>query len=153
MMSPAGFQHGHLGAKLAQILLNFAEPRGLGAVTGSETGFLIARDPDTVRAPDAAFVRAERLPPADPRGFFPGAPDLAVEVLSPSDRASEVSAKVRDWLEAGAGAVWVIDPENETVTVYRTPGEAAILGISDTLPGGDVLPGFAVPVREIFARP
>jgi len=153
MMSPAGFQHGHVAANIIAILANFVNPRGMGAVTGSETGFLINRDPDTVRAPDAAFVRAERLPPADPRGFFPGAPDLAVEVLSPSDRASEVSAKVRDWLEAGAAAVWVVDPENQTVTVYRSPGEAAILGGSDTLLGGDVLPGFGVPVREIFARP
>jgi len=152
MMSPAGFRHGHLGAKLAQILMNFVEPRGLGVVTGSETGFLIARDPDTVRAPDAAFVRAERLPPDDPRGFFPGAPDLAVEVLSPSDRASEVNAKIRDWLGAGSEMVWVVDPETETVSVYRCPGEAVILSISGTLAGGDVLPGFEVPVRQIFAR-
>jgi len=152
MMSPAGFRHGHIAADIGAILTNFVNPRGLGVVTGSETGFQIARDPDTVRAPDAAFVRAERLPPADPRGFFPGAPDLAVEVLSPSDRASEVNAKVRDWLEAGAGVVWVVDPENETVAVYRSPGEAAILGVSDTLPGGDMLPGFAVPVRQVFAK-
>lgn len=151
MMSPAGFRHGHLAAKLAQILMNFVESRALGVVTGSETGFQIAHDPDTVRAPDVAFVRADRLPPIEPRGFFPGAPDLAVEVLSPCDRASEVNAKVRDWLEAGARRVWVVDPQTETVAVYRSAGEAAILGLSETLPGEDVLPGFAVPVRQIFA--
>jgi len=151
MMSPAGFRHGHVAAKLAQLLMNFVESRSLGAVTGSETGFQIARDPDTVRAPDVAFVRADRLPPIEPRGFFPGAPDLAVEVLSPSDRASEVNAKVRDWLETGARRVWVVDPENQTVAVYRSVSEATILGLPETLSGEDVLPGFAVPVRQILA--
>ena len=151
MMSPAGFQHGHLAAEIIALLTTFVNRHRLGVVTGSETGFQIARDPDTVRAPDAAFVRTDRLPPIEPRGFFPGAPDLAVEVLSPSDRASEVNAKVRDWLEAGARRVWVVDPENQTVAVYRSPGEATILGLSETLPGEDVLPGFAVPVRQIFA--
>lgn len=153
MMSPAGFQHGHLAASIGTILTNFVEPRGLGVVTGAETGFLIARDPDTVRAPDAAFICAERLPPPDPRGFFPGAPDLAVEVLSPSDRASEVNSKVRDWLEAGARVVWVIDPQNRTVAIHCSLGKATILGMSETLPGQDVLPGFAMPVRQIFGGP
>lgn len=153
MMSPAGFQHGHLAAEIGALLTNFVKPRGLGAVTGAETGFLIARDPDTVRAPDVGFVRADRLPPIAPRGFFPGVPDLAVEVLSPSDRASEVNAKVRDWLEAGAGAVWVVDPEQRTVTVHRSLDESVVLETSDTLTGGNVLPGFVVPVRQVFTGP
>ncbi len=102
-------------------------------------------------APDAAFIRAERIPATPVRGFFPEAPDLAVEVLSPGDRASEVLAKVQDWLAAGCRAVWVIDPETATVTVYRGLGQIAVLGSAATLSGHDVLPGFSLPVREVFA--
>jgi len=151
MMTPAGFEHGCVEAVLAGILRDFVKTRGTGRVTGAETGFQIARNPDTVRAPDVAFVRAERVPAALPRGFFPGPPDLAVEVLSPDDRAGEVLAKVRDWLEAGCRAVWVVDPKTRTVSVHDSPNRALILAATDTLSGGDVLPGFSVPGAEIFA--
>ena len=87
-----------------------------------------------------------------PDGFFPGAPDLAVEVLSPSDRAGDVLAKVQDWLNAGTAAVWVVDPKTQTVTIYGADRKAAILTSTDTLSGGDLLPGFSVPVAELFAR-
>ena len=150
MMSPAGFRHGRFAAEIAAAVANFVKPRGLGVVTGAETGFFIARDPDTVRAPDVGFVRADRLAGIEPAGFFPGAPDVAVEVLSPSDRASEVNAKVRDWLDAGSRMVWVVDPENQTVAVYSSPSGAVILGASETLLGGEVLPGFTLPLGEIF---
>ena len=121
--------------------------RGLGR----ETGFRISQDPDTVRAPDAAFICAERAGSELPEGFFPGPPDLAVEVLSPNDRASEVIAKVRDWLDAGCRAVWVVDPKTRTVAVYHGNREAVLLQITDTLGGGDLLPGFVVPVADLFA--
>ena len=151
MMSPAGSRHGSVVARLTGRMVGFVDEDRLGAVFGAETGFRIQHDPDSVRAPDVAFVRASRLPADLPEGFFPGPPDLAVEVVSPSDRASEVLAKVQDWLEAGSAAVWVVDPETRRVSVYRA-GEMAVLKETDVLSGGDLLPGFSLPVARIFAR-
>lgn len=151
MMSPAGSRHGAITARMAHLLLGFVEAHDLGVVLGAETGFKIASDPDTVRAPDAAFIRADRIGETLPPGFFPGAPDLAVEVLSPDDRASEVLAKVENWLDAGCRAVWVLDPKTRTVAVYRGNGDGVILKSTDTLTGGDILPGLQLPVANIFA--
>jgi Uma2 family endonuclease len=125
MMTPAGFRHGRVAASLTAALEAFVSQGVLGVVTATETGFLIEREPDTVRAPDVAFLRSQRLPAEEPVGFFPGAPDLAVEVLSPDDRASEVNAKVAQWLEAGCDAVWVVDPQNQTVTIFDGPDRFA----------------------------
>jgi Uma2 family endonuclease len=149
-MTPAGFEHGRIAAEIGWVLKEYVKQRPIGIVTGAETGFQISRDPDTVRAPDAAFTRAERVPATPVRGFFPEAPDLAVEVVSPGDRASEVTAKVQDWLSAGCRMVWVVDPEVASVTVYRGRNQIAILGSSDVLNGEDVLPGFSVPVGSLF---
>ena len=151
MMSPAGFDHGRLAINIGNALANFAKVRSLGIVVSAEPGFQIAHDPDTVRAPDVAFVRAERIPPGGVKGFFQGSPDIAVEIVSPNDRASKVMAKAQDWLQAGSSLVWVVDPETRTISVYRTRNEIAVLDETDTLTGGDVLPGFAVPVAKIFA--
>jgi Uma2 family endonuclease len=150
MMSPAGSRHGAIAAELAALLRDFVKPRGLGVVMGAETGFQVSRDPDTVLAPDVAFVRADRIRGGLPAGFFPGAPDLAVEVLSPGDRASEVIAKVENWLGAGSLVVWVVEPKLLTITVYRSGREAAVFNPTDTLDGGDLLPGFHASVAEIF---
>ena len=122
-----------------------------GVVLGAETGFKIASDPDTVRAPDAAFIRADRVTGELPQGFFPGSPDLAVEVLSPEDRASEVLAKVECWLHAGCSDVWVVDPKTCSVAIYRPGGTAVILEAEDTIDGGNLLPGLKIPVARIFA--
>ncbi len=151
MMSPAGFGHGRIANRISVRLGTFVEERSLGVVTTAETGFQIGRDPDTVRAPDVAFVRAERLPAIEPLGYFQGAPDLAVEVLSPQDRAGEAVAKVQDWLDADCREVWVVDPRTRTVTVYRGGNEALVLHASDTLACGELLHGFSIPVAEIFA--
>jgi Uma2 family endonuclease len=151
MMSPAGSEHGAVAAEINRSLGNFVKPRGLGTVLGADPGFLIAQDPDTVRAPDVAFLRAERIGGRLPKGFFPGAPDLAVEVLSPGDRASEVLEKVQDWLAAGCLAVWVVEPKKQTITVYDNRHTVVRLRSTDSLSGGDVLPGFSVPVAELFA--
>jgi Uma2 family endonuclease len=151
MMTPAGYEHGRICGNLCFLLRRFVSQHRLGEVVTGEPGFVIARDPDTVRAPDVAFVRAERVPPAGSRGFFQGAPDLAVEVLSPTDRAGEVLAKVRDWLASGSLAVWVVDPRTQTVSVYHGRSEVTILSAGDTLGGGEVLPGFSLPVAEVFA--
>jgi Uma2 family endonuclease len=151
MMSPAGSEHGAITGAIASILRNYVKPRRLGAILTADPGFHIASDPDTVRAPDVAFIRADRISAGLPKGFFPGAPDLAVEVLSPGDRASEVLAKVQDWLGAGSAAVWVVDPKAQTVIVYGGDHKATLLSAADTIPGGDVLPGFSTPVAEFFA--
>jgi len=152
MMSPGGFEHGSVVASITGPLAVYVRERRLGQVTGAETGFQIAHHPDTVRAPDVAFVRAQRIPEVLPRGFFQGAPDLAVEVISPHDRASEVLAKVRGWLDAGSLAVWVVDPPSRTVTVYASGLAAILLGQEDHVDGGEILPGFRLSVAEIFAR-
>lgn len=151
MMSPAGFQHGRFASRIVAALENHAARGGLGVVTTAEAGFQLARDPDTVRAPDVAFVRAERIPPEGVKGFFQGPPDLAVEVVSPSDRASEVASKVQAWLQAGSAVVWVVDPETRSVAVHRNCGETVVLTLADTLLGGDLLPDFAMSVAALFA--
>jgi len=151
MMSPAGSRHGSVVARLTGRLVGFVDEHPLGTVFGAETGFQICCNPDTVRAPDVGFVRAERVEGELPGGFFPGAPDLAVEVLSPGDRASEVLAKVQDWLGAGCAGVWVVDPHTRSISVYHADGSVAILRERDVLDGGDLLPGFLLPVAEVFA--
>lgn len=150
MMSPAGEEHGWLVANLSASLTVFVRQHGLGRVYAGDTGFHIARDPDTVRAPDVAFVRAERAGDKPAARFFPGAPDLAVEILSPSDRAGEVLAKVHDWLDAGCRAVWLVDPRTRTVTAYRSRTRITVLGVDDQLSGEDVVDGFSMQVAEIF---
>jgi Uma2 family endonuclease len=149
-MSPTGYEHGRLAAEIAGILRDFVKPRGLGAITGAETGFYIEHNPDTVRAPDVGFIRSDRLPSAKLSSFFDGPPDLAVEILSPSDRASEVIAKVHEWLHAGCNTVWVVDPETETITVHESKERIFELSKSDMLNGGGVLPEFSVLVRDVF---
>ncbi len=151
MMTPAGFEHGRVVMRLGEFLSSHIRTRGLGVATGAETGFQISRDPDTVRAPDVGFVSAERVPPTATAGFFSGAPDLAVEVLSPNDRATEVLGKVQDWLGAGCRLVWVIDPGTRTVSVHGSRSQGGVLSDSDELTGGALLPDFRVPVAEIFA--
>jgi Uma2 family endonuclease len=124
----------------------------LGVVFGAETGFRLASNPDTVRAPDLAFVRRERIPAGGiPREFWTGAPDLAVEVISPSDRYTEVEEKVQDWLSAGTHMVVVVNPRTRAVTVYRAPTEVTRLTESDLFSGGDLLPGFTCRVSEFFS--
>ena len=119
----------------------------------AETGFLLEQDPDTVQAPDIAFVRRERIEKAGRvEGYWIGAPDLAVEVLSPSDTVRRIEGKVAEWLESGSRLVWVVSPKMHTVTVYRSLTEIVVLTEKDTLDGGDVVPGFQIPIAEIFAE-
>jgi len=151
MMTPAGFEHGRIVARVCGRLQQFVEAAELGVVTGAETGFQIGHDPDTVRAPDAAFVQARRIPSPLPHGFFQGPPDLAVEVLSPSDRAGEVLTKVQNWLDSGCRAVWLIDPANRKVSVYHAHEQTVTWSVANSLDGGDVLPGFQLSVAELFA--
>lgn len=150
-MSPAGFRHGKLSALMTRRIADFVYTHRLGDVVGAETGFVLARDPDVVLAPDAAFVRSERLPSEDEQeGFLELAPDLVVEVVSPSDRSRDVHAKVRAYLDAGVMLVWVVDPGSQDVTVYTPDRTARVFVTGDELDGGDVLPGFRLPVADIF---
>jgi Uma2 family endonuclease len=123
----------------------------LGRTFGAETGFLLERDPDTVMAPDAAFVRQERIDATGiPRGYFPGAPDLAVEIISPSETAQQADEKARAWLHFGTSLVWNIRPLTRSVDVYRPGAEVESLSARDTLQGEDVIPGFSCSVRDLF---
>lgn len=150
-MSPAGFHHGRLIMNIATPLDQHVRTQQLGVVCAAETGFLLARDPDTVRAADVAFICQARIDPsAEIEGYWPGAPDLAVEVVSPHDLYTEVDAKVADWLDAGTRMVVVINPRKHTVTVYRSRTQIVVLREQDTLDGGDVLPGWTLPVANIF---
>ena len=150
-LTPPGAAHGFVAANSSGILREFVRPRGLGVVFGAETGFVISTDPDTVRAPDAAFVASDRLPEGGlPVTYLRLAPDLVVEVVSPSDTAAEVHQKVCAWLNAGCRLVWVIYPETRSVTVYRSMEDVSILGPNDTLDGAPVLEGFSIRVSELF---
>jgi Uma2 family endonuclease len=149
-MPPNGFEHGVIAGQILNHLSSHVGEKGLGLVLAAGTGFQIARDPDTVRAPDVAFVRADRVPAVRTRGFFEGAPDLAVEVVSPTDRAGELLAKVRDWLAAGCHVVWVVDPTPRTISVYRISGETTVLTAADELTDDEILGGFRLPVAEVF---
>lgn len=148
-MTPAGEQRGDLVNELAFVVTGYVKAHRLGKVYAAETGFVLARHPDTVRAPDIAFVASPRVPKRGSHGFFEGAPDLAVEMLSPDDRAGEVNEKVQDYLAAGTRSVWVFDPRSRTVTVYRGGGKAAVLREADTL-RDEVVPGFELLVRNVF---
>ncbi|MBM4040131.1 MAG: Uma2 family endonuclease [Planctomycetes bacterium] len=151
-MSPAGIVHGLVAGQLDRLLGQHVFLNKLGATLTAEPSFRLSRDPDTVRVPDIAFIRRDRLRRRDPReACWPGAPDLAVEVLSPSDTPSEVDEKVAVWLDAGAAMVWVVNPTARSVTIYRTPTDIHTLTQQDELDGQDVVPGFRCRVSEIFA--
>ena len=142
-------RHGRLAGRIGRRLGNFVESHNLGEVV-DPVGFLLERRPDVIRAPDAAYLGPEHAHHAAASEFIPVAPDIAVEVNSPNDRAGEVLDKVRWWLSHGTRQVWVVDDATRTITVYFRDGTARIYGEGDTLTGGDVLPGFTMPLVELF---
>jgi len=146
-----GARHGRVAAELTRILGNHVREHELGIVIGNDSGFVLARRPDTVRGPDVSFVVAERYEAVgDLKGPFPGPPDLAVEVLSPSNSAAAIHAKVADYLAAGTRLVWVADPETRTGSVHGPLLSPRRLTEADVLDGGDVLPGLEIRVGELF---
>ena len=149
---PPGTWHGAVAASLAYLLGDFVRRHGLGLVFAQDTGFKIGSDPDTVRAPDVAFVTRDRTGLIQARGYAELAPDLLAEILSSDDRPADVLAKVADWLAAGTRVVWVIDPERSEARVYRRDGSLSILREQDSLDGEDVLPGFSCSLRAVLAR-
>ena len=151
-MAPASWGHSGYGNEAAFLITTFVKRRKLGRVFTAETGFYLGRGPDTVRAPDVAFVRAERIPAdEDRRGFFEGPPDLAVEIVSPNDRVAEILEKVSDYLRAGTLEVWLIDPRKRTITIYVDDDAPRMLDESMTLTDSRALPGFAEPAAAFFA--
>ncbi len=150
-MPPSGGEHGRVAMTIGSSLRQHVGQNDLGAVYAAETGFKLAANPDHVRAPDVAFVRKARVEQAGRvTGFWPGAPDLAIEVVSPGDSYSDVEEKIIDWLAAGTRMVVVVNPKKRSVSVYRSSTNIAILSDEQTLDGGDVVPGWSIPVRQIF---
>jgi Uma2 family endonuclease len=149
-MAPPVFEHGDLAMTIGGELRAYVRAHRLGRVT-SEVGFRLADDPDTVRAPDVAFIRNDRLPTGDAaRGYFRGAPDLAVEVISPNDRYTEVDEKVAEWLQHGCRLVLVVNPRRRTVAVHRADGSVSVLGIDGALDGEEVIPGWSLALSDLF---
>lgn len=143
-------RHAQVQARVIELLAGFARTQALGPVLG-DAGFLLAHDPDTVRGPDVSFVRRDRWDAVSDKGrFFPGAPDLAVEILSPSNRPAEIQGKIADYLGAGARLVWIVDPAERSIHVHGPNFAPRRLGDNDRLDGADVLPGFSIRVATLF---
>jgi Uma2 family endonuclease len=149
--APPSLGHEWIQNKIGHLLYEFVVPRKLGVVAGSP-GFVLERHPDTVRAPDVCFVRADRIPREDLPPFLDGAPDLAVEVRSPSNTKRAMAEKIAQYLSTGARLVWYVDPHHRAITVYRPQHDPVVLSDGDHLSGEDVLPGFRCPVAEVFSR-
>jgi Uma2 family endonuclease len=149
-MSPPGSRHAVLATRIAVLMAHHTDAHNLGVVM-TPGGFTLATNPDTVREPDIAFVRRDRIPDEGvPDGFWPGPPDLAVEIRSPGDRQPEILAKVQDYLARGVRLVWVVDSKERTVSVHRPQSPPVALRVDDVLDGGDVVAGFSCEIRRIF---
>ena len=148
---PAGIRHGKTVANLTILLGAFVKPHGMGTIVASDAGFLLEKEPDTVREPDVAFISAHRLPPdQDVPGYFEGPPDLAVEIASPSDSPRQLFDKARMWISFGVPLVWTVDPEARTLDVHQPNQPLIRLSTDDLLDGGQVLPGFTCTVADLF---
>ena len=148
---PTGDPHGDTVPYISHALFGYAAERDYGVVRAGEPGYRLEREPDTVRAPDVVWIAPGRIP-AGTQGYPELAPDLAVEVKSPGNSYPELAAKAAMWLSYGSREVWVADPERVTITVYRLYQEPLTLTEDEVLEGGDLLPGFAVPVWRLFRR-
>lgn len=150
-MQPAGFYHGAIGNFINGPLMVYVTEHGFGIVTLAETGFQLASDPDTVLAPDIAFISKANLPNPWPQsGYFPGAPDLAIEVASPGNSTAELDEKVEAFLRYGTKLVWIVRPKRKVVEVHRADGSISLLRHTDTLDGENVVPGFSRPLSRVF---
>ena len=151
MMTPGGVSHGSIQINLTSCLSPFVKRHRLGKIMPSDVGFILESDERTVRAPDVAFVRADRLSAEPIIGFFRGPPDLAVEIRSHSDRPGQIAAKIAMYLEVGVQVVWDVDPESKTITVHRPERDREVFHENDTITEKILLPGFEMAVAEIFA--
>jgi len=149
-MAPPGGPHGSSTSRLSVFVGMIVIDRDLGETFAAETGFLVGRDPDTVLAPDFAFVAKDRLPNPLPRSYVPVVPDIVLETRSPNDTRKEVADKVARWLKLGVKLVWKMNPKMRLLTTYRTNRAPLSLGEGDTLDGEDVLPGLSVAITRLF---
>jgi len=150
-MAPAGSDHGSIGLQIGILVGGYIKTHKLGAAFATDTGFYLSRNPDTVRAPDFAFVLKHRIPPGGlPLKFFDGPPDLAVEVVSPSDTINEIEDKIADYLDSGCGLVWIVTPKRKTVTIHRPNQQPRVLRGDESITGEDVIAGFTCRVAEFF---
>ncbi len=147
---PSTLRHGDVTARTVTAISNYLEENPIGRAYTADPGFTLERNPDTVRAPDVAYISQDRIPTAEVPGFDELAPDLAVEVRSPGDRTRALQRKVRQWLDAGTRLVWLIDPAKGTAHVFRRDGTDSALARDDALDGEDVLPGFRVALRRLL---
>jgi Uma2 family endonuclease len=150
-MTPSGSLHGAVTVRLAAALSNYVDLSKAGVVLAGDAGFKLESDPDTVRAPDVAFISRDRIPSEGltPR-FWQGAPDLAVEVFSPGDKRSDVNRKIEQYLKSGVQQVWFVEPTPRRVTIHTANGKVVVLREGDTLEGGDLLPGFQYRLSRLF---
>jgi Uma2 family endonuclease len=150
-MLPAGARHGRIASRIDRRLGRYVEENALGEMFTADAGFVLSRDPDTVRAPDVAFVSADRLPEGELSSrFLELAPDLAVEVISPSDTADQVQAKLVQWIDHGVRLVWLVYPATGSLAAYRALDDGRLLTEQDVFSGEPVLPGFSCPVSDLF---
>ena len=150
-MSPAGFEHGSITLKLAWPIARYVEEHQLGIVCAAETGFPLKRNPDTVRAPDLAFVSQTRVDQVGTvKGYWPGCPDLVAEVVSPNDKYSEVQAKALAWIEAGCRVVWIVDPKQKQVTEFRSETLIRVFTVKDRLAASEIFGDWSIEVGKLF---
>ena len=149
-MAPAAGMHGRIESRITRVLDRFLEEHPVGELLTSDTGFILSRDPDVVRCPDLAFLRADKATAVRDQGFVETAPDLALEIVSPSDRATALSRKVRQYLEAGTHTVWVVHRDTREVHVHEASGTSRFLTADQILEAPDLLPGFSVKVADLF---
>ena len=149
-MPPPKYRHSRIARNIGRPLENFVEPQGLGEIH-FEAGFMLQPEPPTVRQPDVAFIRADRTRVADLDRYLEGAPDLAVEIVSPSDSMVDVDRKVEQYLAAGSTLVWVVMPKHERIRIFRADGTSVVLHRGETLDAPELFPGWSMPVDQIFA--
>lgn len=148
---PPGYMHGAYESRLVELLGAHVRKHHLGQVFSGDAGFTLERSPDTTLAPDVAFVSRERWEKqGEAPGYWPGAPDLAIEILSPFNTGLEIGLKVRTYLAAGARLVWVIDPKTRTATVWKPGALPRQIPATGVLDGEDVVPGFRCTVQDIL---
>ncbi len=152
-LSPTKMPHGFLESRIIYLLQRYLEDHDLGVVMGGEVGVYTGRDPDTVRGADVLFISHERLAQVTPGGFMDVAPELIVEVMSPSDRWSEVRKKIKEYFEVGVTAVLIVEPEEQTLALHRSPTDIQEFTLNDTLTLTDILPGFNLPLHQLWPSP
>lgn len=149
LMPPSQRNATELGVEIASLLRNFTRGKGFGYIAGADGGYILSREPDTFVSPDGSFISKERAGERKSTGYYPVAPDLAVEVISPSDRAADIRRKIDLYLQHGTRLIWVVYPQTRTIEVHTSIGSRN-LTVEDALEGGEVLPGFNASIRDIF---